>query len=349
MTRHTERTWRSLSASQKSDLGFHDLRPMNARAETCVECHVGPFKSPETQVVFDVTHELIAAGHPRLEFEFSAYLYNLPSHWDKAKDLKHNGGAAFQFHAWRVGQLQMAQQLAAQLADRRVGSATNKSRQTLWPEFANYNCFDCHHTLRHEARPSADRVARLISVRGRPEPSDWPFAQLQIIAWVSEDAALHALDQPLEMARGRLAFIARESSANQRSFFTELHQTLVKAAAATTLVPSDTHSVQILEDLLTEIIAGRATSYERVVQFQLALAAFVADYDQGKAKPSVIGDLSEKLEKYLDEECFSNPPGRSIYHSPDLFQYNAPDLRAQLQTIAAELATIRVNEPAAKK
>ena len=68
LTRHTERSWRSLSASQKLDLGYHDLRSMNARAEKCVACHVG---SPRATV----DHDLIAAGHPRLAFELSSLVY----------------------------------------------------------------------------------------------------------------------------------------------------------------------------------------------------------------------------------------------------------------------------------
>jgi hypothetical protein len=33
-----------------------------------------------------VDHDLIAAGHPRLNFEFNAYFESLPAHWDRRTD-----------------------------------------------------------------------------------------------------------------------------------------------------------------------------------------------------------------------------------------------------------------------
>ena len=346
LAEHDTTRWKKLSPAEKAERGLKNTRDLSPRAALCVDCHVGPRQSSESDAVFDVTHELIAAGHPRLEFEFSAYLANLPPHWNEKRDRKHNGEAAFQFHAWRVGQLQMAQQLAAQLAARREDA--DVSRRTAWPEFANYNCFDCHHTLRHESRPSADRLSRLIAVRGRPESLDWPFAQLQIVARASDDAALRALDRPLEAARGRLAFAARETPADQQRYFAELHGTLVQAAAAVTPAESAKQGEQVLKKLLAEIVGGRAASYERVVQFQLALAALVDDREPAEEKRSSIGVLSKKLETYLDA-CFTGPQEQSIYHSPDRFQFNDPDLRSLLQAIAVELESLLPDPPAAKK
>ncbi len=38
----------------------------------------------------EVDHDLIAAGHPALRFEFATYFANLPPHWDVARDKKAN-------------------------------------------------------------------------------------------------------------------------------------------------------------------------------------------------------------------------------------------------------------------
>jgi hypothetical protein len=87
---------------------------------------------------FDVNHDLIAAGHPRLTFEFEAQLANLPAHWSRAKDVKSH------FEAWRRGELATASQQDKLYAGRAA------------QEFASHRCFDCHHGL--TPKPAAGRV-----------------------------------------------------------------------------------------------------------------------------------------------------------------------------------------------
>ena len=51
----------------------------------CVGCHVG---APEQDGLpaREVTHDLLAAGHPRLNFEFTVFLANLPPLERRGKD-----------------------------------------------------------------------------------------------------------------------------------------------------------------------------------------------------------------------------------------------------------------------
>jgi hypothetical protein len=113
------------------------LSDLAVRATVCAECHVGPKEMHGK--TYDVNHDLIAAGHPRLTFEFEAQLANLPAHWSAAKDIKSH------FDAWRVGQLATATQQNKLYAGRAA------------PEFASHRCFDCHHGL--TPKPPAARVA----------------------------------------------------------------------------------------------------------------------------------------------------------------------------------------------
>ncbi|MBI2480853.1 MAG: hypothetical protein HYV60_20165, partial [Planctomycetia bacterium] len=55
-------------------LGLIKTEEITTRAETCAACHVG---SPGREV----NHDLIAAGHPALKFELTAYYAMLPKHW----------------------------------------------------------------------------------------------------------------------------------------------------------------------------------------------------------------------------------------------------------------------------
>jgi hypothetical protein len=126
--------WGDLSADEKKDrystLGMTDLSGPRERAELCGRCHVGTGE-------YQVDHDLIAAGHPRLEFDLPAFLANMPPHW-RAKDQEQAGEAV----TWGIGQLvtaRFALRLLAERADPDKGSA--------WPELAEYDCFACHHDL----------------------------------------------------------------------------------------------------------------------------------------------------------------------------------------------------------
>jgi hypothetical protein len=101
-----------------------------------------------------VNHDLIAAGHPRLNFEFGAYHANLPKHWNEQKDKA--GRPDFEARAWAIGQIVTAKSALELLAWR-----ANPANNTPWPEFAEYDCFACHHDLQAKSwRQSRD-------VRGR--------------------------------------------------------------------------------------------------------------------------------------------------------------------------------------
>ena len=61
---------------------FRATKELAERAKVCTRCHVGR-RSPDGLLTQEVNHDLIAAGHPRLNFEFAAYQENLPVHWDE--------------------------------------------------------------------------------------------------------------------------------------------------------------------------------------------------------------------------------------------------------------------------
>jgi Cytochrome c554 and c-prime len=117
------------------------LSDPKVRAETCVGCHVGA-PAGGGAPLRDMNHDLIAAGHPRLNFDYSTYLQSLPPHWaEKDRDtspprLRPANG---EFTHWLVGQATTAAARLRLLADR--------ARHGPWPELAEFDCFACHHGL----------------------------------------------------------------------------------------------------------------------------------------------------------------------------------------------------------
>jgi hypothetical protein len=139
---HFRSGWQELSAAGRLALGQADTRSLPARIRLCADCHVG---APG----MDVNHDLIAAGHPRLSFEFASFHFLLHKHWDYAKDRDPNadprGRRDFEARAWLLGQLSAARAALALLADR--ADASDHDPRRPWPEFAEYDCFACHHDL----------------------------------------------------------------------------------------------------------------------------------------------------------------------------------------------------------
>ena len=93
----------------------------------------------------DVDHDLIAAGHPRLNFEFSVSRQHAASLGRRQgsraeQDAPERGRADFEQRAWVYGQLVSAHAALELLADRADGTK-------VWPEFAEHDCYACHHNL----------------------------------------------------------------------------------------------------------------------------------------------------------------------------------------------------------
>jgi hypothetical protein len=134
-----------------------DTKDLRVRAETCVECHVGSERC-------EVNHDLIAAGHPRLRFEYGAYLANYPKHWNDAEDRA--GRPDFEARAWSIGQVVSARAALELLQSRAAGE------KKPWPEFAEYGCFSCHHNLqdRRWRQPAPGGLSLLPVLAGRQPP-----------------------------------------------------------------------------------------------------------------------------------------------------------------------------------
>ncbi len=127
---HKTDSWRFMSAAEKANYGFRDLDNLAERTQRCAECHVG-------SQGLDVNHDLIAAGHPRLLFEMSSLHARLPKHWrDEVEPIE-----TLDAKLWTVGS-QAAQTATLALLESRAAN-----RDAAWPEFAEYDCFACHHTL----------------------------------------------------------------------------------------------------------------------------------------------------------------------------------------------------------
>jgi len=159
---HTTRDWKY---EKSLDLGMYNTRNLVKRSEKCLTCHLG------TAEKF-VDHELIAAGHPDLYFELDSFMSVMPPHW---KDVDKDPWLGVR--SLGVGQ---AVQLREQL--KRIA---RESQGGIWPEYAELDCFACHHSL--TAAKDSWRQERGYPGR-RPGNPPWNLSRFVVFRHVIQEA-----------------------------------------------------------------------------------------------------------------------------------------------------------------
>ena len=181
--KHLALGWRNLPASAKAEHGMTDLSTPAARAKGCVGCHVG-----DRSRGMDMNHDLIAAGHPRLNFEFASYQAAYPKHWKERHEkagAKPEAAAEFEATSWTIGQAATARAVLDLLAARALASKDGTTKvapapDATWPEFSEYECFACHHGLTNPSPPQDP--GHIVGRAGRLPWATWPSAMLPELA-----------------------------------------------------------------------------------------------------------------------------------------------------------------------
>ena len=283
---HTTDEWKHYTPEVKATYGMAPVGDQAALAETCVGCHIGaPADQARGLPVRDMNHDMIAAGHPRLAFEFGAFRANLPPHWDEAAKKR---PADFEANVWAVGQVVSAQAALKLLADR----AGDDKRP--WPEFAEYDCSACHHDLEDP------------SWRQKRGYDDRPPGSLPWGGWYA--AMPRRLDPSL----------AGDFDGMARAMATPLKDRKLLPQQALALA-GKLHPAPLSPDEVRKLRAslGRPTpgdpdpDWETAEQLYLAAAALSQAHGDGNAE-KLLNDLSEKLARPRE---FGWPEG----YRPDLF------------------------------
>ncbi len=159
---HTTRDWKY---DKSLELGMYNTRDLIKRSEKCLSCHLGNAEK-------FVDHELIAAGHPDLYFELDSFMSVMPAHWKETDKDPWLG-----VRSLGVGQ---AVQLREQL--KRIA---RESQGGIWPEYAELDCFACHHNL--TAAKDSWRQERGYPGR-RPGNPPWNLSRFVVFRRVIQEA-----------------------------------------------------------------------------------------------------------------------------------------------------------------
>jgi len=178
---HTLPDWRATG----NTLGMVDLADPFVCAQQCAGCHVGGSPAADGSPR-EVSHDLIAAGHPRLAFELRSFKQAEPPHW---RDRFAAGPAAAAASApgspeldpldeWALGRLGAVHAFLDQIA-RQAGASTRPRSGTTadtWPEFTAFDCYSCH-------RPPVAMVDRGEPAGGAALPTPLGTPRLEPLHW----------------------------------------------------------------------------------------------------------------------------------------------------------------------
>ena len=170
---HTTRGW---THAQSVAAGMYDTKDLVRRTEKCASCHIGGADK-------SVDHEMIAAGHPDLVFDLEAFSAALPRHW-RSEDAWQN------VRSWSVGQI-------VQLREG-LERVSHRSKSGTWPEYAELDCFACHHSL---TRPDNSWRQELGYRDRRPGNPPWNRARVAVarhVARVFDPNGADALDSQIQ-------------------------------------------------------------------------------------------------------------------------------------------------------
>lgn len=332
---HKRVDWKLRSVAEKADYGFNDTKNAVALAERCARCHIG---SPGR----DVNHDLIAAGHPRLYFEMSAFLEKLPRHWRRNPDPRRD--VELEPRLWAVGQF-VAAKAAVDLLKHRAEQKDDPvapGTAAPWPEFAENACFACHHDLTSPSWRQAGRQdPRFGESFDKPRWGSWYFALTEglepVLGAPSGTLAADRTALVAEMAkpfpdRARVRDTAGRLSGNLAT----LAHTANRDPDYTT---EELHALLAL--LLAQPESGVTRDWEASTQVYLGLAAIAAAESQRAARSTgiattpaaVFGDLQA-----LRDGLRFRPAGEGVrYSSPIDFN----DTR--VQELSDRLAKLRAN------
>lgn len=190
LSSHTER-----GATHQANLerGLTPLTDAVIRAEVCSSCHVGDSER-------FAGHDIMGAGHPRLQFELATYNRFWPSHHRHDDDYRQRKPVPDDLTLWSAGQLRNARTVLTGLSGHRFMATP------LWPELAFFDCHACHTAMnadKWQARPAASLAPGAVRLND---------STLLMVAWLFDaTSATHA-----RTWRTQLAALHRASQQGSR-------------------------------------------------------------------------------------------------------------------------------------
>lgn len=263
--------WAAIGEAEKSKLKNVPGSPVSDRIKQCATCHVGGAQG-------DVTHDLIAAGHPALKFEYVWYQSRLPRHWKSGRVPTERSDPT---KRWIIGQVVAAIASLEQLERR---AAQQGSDLASWPELAEHNCFACHHGLSAASWRQAVGLSGLeaFAKNGEPLPVPWGNWNLDVIQILADQFGSQSA-QAAAAAFGRLHQDFKDRKSPDRGWVLEQSasaRNLLQAWLAELAVASERDVTRLLQQVVRNRTDQIISSWDKTATIVLGFAAGFRESDQ---------------------------------------------------------------------
>ena len=242
-------------ASNVAD-GLIPLENPQVRANVCLDCHYGSEKTGQF-----VTHEMMAAGHPRVSFELDLFSA-LQQHHDIDDDYASRKRRPNAVRFWAVGQAEAVRRATRLYAQPKFG------REGAFPQFYFFDCHSCHRQI----QDSDSRRLTFETNPGRPIPfgnppfNDENIIMLSAVAGAlvpgqAEDFQRASRDFHRAMANGDAREAAQRLSSRSRALSNALSQRAYV----------DNDAFRVIEIIGGQATRPRFTDYSGAVQSVMAI------------------------------------------------------------------------------
>jgi hypothetical protein len=280
-------TLKGATTEKSVALGMFDIRNPMHRAENCLACHLGTTEH-------DVDHRMIAAGHPDLVFELDSYSAIEPAHWKPNPDPYHD------VRLWAVGQAIQLRESLKKLA--------RHTRGDNWPEFSDYDCFSCHHSLTKPENSWRQERGYEHRAPGSPAWDTAHYTVFRILAKQVDPAANQQLDAQIQRvyeaasdwngSRNDISEKALAASETANRLVAEVSQASFDQARA----------VGLLEGISSEAEAIANQDTRSAEQATMALDTIFLCYErQVGSRPAVRSAIDALFKEVNDPSAYSAP------------------------------------------
>ena len=282
--------------------GMVALDDPKVRASRCLDCHFGGAGANQF-----VTHQLMAAGHPRLSFELDLFT-SLQKHHDIDADyLSRHKASAGAIKTWAVGQAMALDRSLTLFGPRHSGGA--------FPELVFFDCQSCHRTITEDPKPKLTlehNPARPIPL-GTPPFNDENMIMLSAAAKVAAPALSAKFEAESRAFHESLAQNGAASGQRARAL-AGTSRALAEAFAARSFSRADT--LAIFQAVLSGEGAHRYTDFAGASQAVMAadtlLDALVAQGGLDRAAAARLRpDLDRAYRAVRDPNAFQAAEARA--------------------------------------
>jgi len=234
--------------------GMYPTEDPTKRAQLCLSCHFGDKNK-------FVTHRIMGAGHPRMNFELDTFTAIQPAHFKVDDDYIDRKRVVSGAQTWAIGQALAVATIMDGLAD------SKRNHQGLFPELVFFDCYACHHRMSNIRWSGQSQVGLM---PGMVRLNDANLIMLELLTGVFDES----MGKDVRNKTRKLHAASQTSYGAMGAAAKDLKATATSAAAMLSSKTFDKATMLALFNAVKEAgIKGRYVDYAAAEQAAMALGA----------------------------------------------------------------------------